>query len=110
MLRRHALGLAAAGPVLLGKTLTRLGLKRPPEAWRSLLGSALRGEPSRSRLLGAYLRASPHQLAATFSQVGLSVIREAKVFVAPLSDVGYPGGFLAVGGVGCRRRAGQSAP
>jgi hypothetical protein len=52
------------------------------------------------RLLGALLRASPDQLNDTFGQVGLSVIREAKVFVAPLSDVGYPGGFLAVGGVG----------
>lgn len=47
MLRRHALGLAAAGPILVGKSLVKLGLKPPPEAWRKLLGVALRGEPSK---------------------------------------------------------------
>ncbi len=66
MLRRHALGLAAAGPVLLGKALTRLGLKRPPEAWRSLLGSALRGEPSKFALSAFGLRVPAAELPARF--------------------------------------------
>lgn len=47
MFRRHAVGLAAAGPILFGKALVKLGLKTPPEAWRALLGVALRGEPSK---------------------------------------------------------------
>lgn len=66
MLRRHALGLAAAGPVLFGKTLTRLGLKKPPEAWRSLLGSALRGEPSKFALSAFGLRVPAAELPARF--------------------------------------------
>lgn len=64
MLRRHALGLAAAGPVLVGKALTRLGLKTPPEAWRSLLGSALRGEPSKFALSAFGLRVPAAELPA----------------------------------------------
>lgn len=63
MLRRHALGLAAAGPVLLGKTLTRLRLKSPPEAWRKLLGIGLRGEPSKFGLSAFGLRVASDELA-----------------------------------------------
>jgi hypothetical protein len=29
----------------------------------------------------------------TFGAVGLSILKDAKVFVGPLSDVGFPGGF-----------------
>lgn len=66
MLRRHAIGLAAAGPLLFGKVLTGLGLKRPPEAWRSLLGSALRGEPSKFALSAFGLRVPAAELPARF--------------------------------------------
>jgi hypothetical protein len=63
MFRRHALGLAAAGPVLFGKTLTRLRLKTPPEAWRKLLGVGLRGEPSKFGLSAFGLRVAADELA-----------------------------------------------
>ena len=73
MLRRHALGLAAAGPVLVGKALTRLGLKKPPEAWRSLLGSALRGEPSKFALSAFGLRVRAAELPARFDSLSYFV-------------------------------------
>jgi len=43
------------------------------------------------------LETNPKGVAETFGAVGLSVVKDAKVFVAPLSDVGFPGGFIAVG-------------
>ncbi len=64
MLRRHALGLAAAGPILVGKTLAKLGLKTPPEAWRKLLGVGLRGEPSKFGLSAFGLRVPADDLPA----------------------------------------------
>jgi hypothetical protein len=50
-------------------------------------------------LHAAILRSSPEVVRDTFGAVGLSVLRDAKVFVAPLSDIGFPDGFIAVGGV-----------
>jgi hypothetical protein len=35
----------------------------------------------------------------TYGTIGLSVIKDAKVFVAPLSDLGFEDGFIAVGGM-----------
>ncbi|HEX4609782.1 MAG TPA: hypothetical protein VH092_16405 [Urbifossiella sp.] len=64
MLRRHAIGLAAAGPVLVGKTLVKLGLKTPPEAWRKLLGVGLRDEPSKFALSAFGLRVAAAELPA----------------------------------------------
>ena len=49
------------------------------------------------RLHRTLLESDPKGVADTFGTVGLSVIKDGKVFVAPLSDVGYPGGFIAVG-------------
>lgn len=43
------------------------------------------------------LESDPKGVADKFGEVGLSVVKDAKVFVAPLSDVGFPGGFIAVG-------------
>lgn len=45
----------------------------------------------------AALVLNPDGVKATFGGVGLSVLRDAKVFVAPMGDVGYVDGFLAVG-------------
>ena len=64
MLRRHALGLAATGPILVGKTLVKLGLKTSPEAWRKLLGVNLRGEPSKFGLSAFGLRVPTDELPA----------------------------------------------
>lgn len=64
MFRRHALGLAAAGPILVGKWLVKLGLKPPPEAWRKLLGVALRGEPSKFGVSAFGLRVPADELPA----------------------------------------------
>ncbi len=49
------------------------------------------------RLHRKLLESDPKGVADTFGAVGLSVIKDGKVFVAPLSDVGFPGGFIAVG-------------
>lgn len=43
------------------------------------------------------LESDPKGVSNTFGAVGLSVVKDAKVFVAPLSDVGFPGGFIAIG-------------
>lgn len=55
------------------------------------------------------LESDPKGLADTFGTVGLSVIKDGKVFVAPLSDVGYPGGFIAVGSADLPTTAGGRA-
>ncbi len=59
-------------------------------------------------LHAALLRNSPDQVRETFGAVGLSVVRDARVFVGPLSDVGFPGGFLAVGGVNLPTASGRA--
>ncbi len=64
MLRRHVIGLAAAGPIFAGRALVKLGLKPPPEAWRILLGVGLRGEPSKFGLSAFGLRVSAADLPA----------------------------------------------
>ena len=33
----------------------------------------------------------------TYGTIGLTVLRDAKVFVAPISDVGFDDGFIAAG-------------
>jgi hypothetical protein len=42
---------------------------------------------------------NPDVMTARLGSVGLSVLRDAKVFVAPMSDLGYADGFLAIGGL-----------
>jgi hypothetical protein len=42
-----------------------------------------------------------------FGSMGLTVIRDAKVFGAPLGDFGHPHGFMAIGGVGLPAGAGR---
>lgn len=43
------------------------------------------------------LRANPDRTADTFGTVGVTVLREAAVFVAPISDFGFDDGFIAIG-------------
>lgn len=45
------------------------------------------------------LEANPDRVNDTFGAVGLSILRDAPVFVAPYSDTGFPGGFVAVGDI-----------
>ncbi len=59
-------------------------------------------------LHAALLRNSPGAVRDTFGAVGLSVLRDAKVFVGPLSDIGFPGGFFAVGGVSLPTAGGRT--
>ena len=59
-------------------------------------------------LHAALLRNSPDAVRDTFGAVGLSVLKDAKVFVAPLSDIGFPGGFFAVGGVNLPTASGRT--
>jgi hypothetical protein len=54
------------------------------------------------------LETKPRDVADTFGSVGLSVLKDAAVFVAPFADVGCPGGFIAVGGVGLPTASGRT--
>lgn len=54
------------------------------------------------------LEANPGQVADTFGTVGLSILKDTPVFVAPFSDTGFPGGFIAVGEVGLPTASGRT--
>jgi hypothetical protein len=41
----------------------------------------------------------PEVTDGTFGSTGLSILRDADVFVAPYADLGFPGGFIAIGNV-----------
>jgi hypothetical protein len=45
------------------------------------------------------VRTHPELSAETFGTVGVSILRDAKVFLAPMSDLAFDGGFLAIGNV-----------
>jgi hypothetical protein len=51
---------------------------------------------------------SPDVVRGIFGDVGLSILRDAKMFIAPLSDVGFPQGFIAIGGVGLPTTSGRT--
>jgi hypothetical protein len=61
------------------------------------------------RLALAALRANPAQTAQTFGTIGLTILRDAKVFLAPMSDPGFDDGFIAVGGMDLPTAAGAAA-
>ncbi len=42
-----------------------------------------------------------------FGSIALTVLRDAKVFGAPMGDYGHPDGFIALGSVGLKTRTGQ---
>ena len=46
------------------------------------------------------LETNPQGVADTFGSVGVSIVKDAQVIVPPLSDVGFPGGFITIGSVG----------
>jgi hypothetical protein len=54
------------------------------------------------------LECSTTSLDARFGRVGLSVIRNAKVFLCPLSDFGFSGGLIGIGGVGLPTASGRT--
>jgi hypothetical protein len=58
------------------------------------------------RLAGAVLRHGLLQGAGAFGSVGLTVVRDAKVFGAPIGDVGHEDGFIAVGSIALPTEAG----
>lgn len=45
----------------------------------------------------AALRLNREQTGETFGTVGLSILRDAKVFIAPMADIGFEDGFISVG-------------
>lgn len=49
------------------------------------------------RLAAQALASNPGRSRATFGTVGLSILKSAKVFVAPMADAGWDDGFLALG-------------
>jgi hypothetical protein len=54
------------------------------------------------------LESNPGHVTDTFGTVGLSILKDTEVFVAPFSDTGFPGGFIAVGGVGLPTEYGRT--
>jgi hypothetical protein len=75
--------------------------------------SATRADVSTAELLPPWLHrrmleTNARRVADTFGSVGLSVLKDAKVFIAPFADVGFPGGFIAVGGVGLPTASGRA--
>ncbi len=55
-----------------------------------------------------WLERSPALVDETFGRVALSVLRDAKVFLGPLADLAFPGGLIAVGGVGLPTASGRT--
>ena len=51
------------------------------------------------RLAMAALTLNPERTNATFGTVGLTILRDAKVFLAPMTDTGFDDGFVAIGGM-----------
>ena len=49
------------------------------------------------RLALAALKLNAARTNATFGTVGLSILRDAQVFLAPMSDTGFDDGFLSIG-------------
>lgn len=50
-------------------------------------------------LAGRVMRANPALTEKTFGTMGISILRTAKVFVAPMADGGFDDGFIAIGGL-----------
>jgi hypothetical protein len=46
------------------------------------------------------IRANPAALDRTFGSLCVTIIRDAKVFVAPMTDLGLGRGFFAIGNLG----------
>lgn len=55
------------------------------------------------------LAASPQRTRATFGTVGLLILKEAKVFVAPMADAAWDEGFIALGSHSLQAESGQVA-
>lgn len=47
----------------------------------------------------AALRLNPDTSRQTFGRTGLTILRKAKIFVAPMSDTAFDDGFIAIGGM-----------
>ncbi len=91
--RRHADGLAR-----YARSFNRqLGLARRRASRTSRDLDAVAGLPP--RLAGPLLRRAM-AAGTAFGSVGLTVLRDARVFAAPIGDAGHDRGFIAVGNVG----------
>jgi hypothetical protein len=52
-------------------------------------------------LASALLRHGLDEGKRAFGSIALTVVKDAKVFGAPLGDTGHPDGFIAIGSVSC---------
>ncbi len=59
-------------------------------------------------LASTWIRAKGELAAATFGTIGVTMLRDAKVFVAPMADFGWPDGFLALGSTALPAEGGGS--
>lgn len=62
-----------------------------------------------ARVAAWVLRTHPDLARETFGTVGVTILRDAKVVVAPMSDFGFEGGFIAVGNLALPRAEGRTA-
>jgi hypothetical protein len=59
-------------------------------------------------LASAALKLNPAGARSTFGTVGVSIVRDAKVIVAPMADRGFDGGFIALGSMSLPCSGGSS--
>jgi hypothetical protein len=59
-------------------------------------------------LAEALLRHGLDEGKRAFGSLGLTIVKDAKVFGAPLADTGHPDGFIAIGSVSCENSDGHS--
>jgi hypothetical protein len=59
-----------------------------------------------ARLARAALRQQPENTDRTFGTIGLTILRAARVFVAPMSEIGFDDGFIAIGSMALQGEAG----
>lgn len=75
-----------------------LGIVNAGQARRSRTYAAMRAlSLVAPRFAAQALASNPGRARATFGTVGLSILKNAKVFVAPMADAGWDDGFLALG-------------
>jgi len=77
--------------------------QRQSEGCKTLDASAYLPAP----LAEALLRHGLDEGKRAFGSLGLTIIKDAKVFGAPLADTGHPDGFIAIGSIACQSSAGH---
>ncbi len=83
---RTVANVAAVASVLVGRTLIRLGVRRPPEGWRRTVGILLRSEATRFALSAFGLRIPP---GAPGESTETRIARALRAFLAQEPDAHF---------------------